>query len=126
MKETIAKIKSTMLGYEDHGIFTVWLTLDYGSSGQGAGGWALDTPLKDEDDKFIKRVGTAQGLDFIIGVMRACGVQKWEDIAGRTVIALSEGDEGSWGGTVIGLKPLPTEKGKEFIFRDAFDVTSVA
>ena len=32
-----AKITSTHLGQEDHGIFTAWLQLDYGGSGQGFG-----------------------------------------------------------------------------------------
>jgi hypothetical protein len=114
MLEQIAKITSTSLGWEDHGIFTVWLNLDYGGSGQGAGGYALDQPLRDKNDKFIKRTGTASGMDFIIGIIRACGVEKWEDVEGRTVIALREGD--GWGGKVIGLKPLPTERGTEFLF----------
>lgn len=120
MNEKIAKITKTMLGYEDHGIFTAWLDLSYGSSGQGAGGYSLDTPIQDENDKFLGRVGTASGMDFIIGIIEACGVQKWEDVAGRTVIALTDSDD-EWGGKVIGIKPLPTEPGKEFLFSSAFN-----
>lgn len=37
-----AKIRHTMLGIEDHGIFTFVLDLDYGGSGQGAGMYCLD------------------------------------------------------------------------------------
>lgn len=118
--DKIAKITNTMLGYEDHGILTVWLTLDYGGSGQGAGGVSLDTPLKDENNKFLRRVGTAEGMDFIIGIMGACGVEKWEDIKGRTVIAITDSDA-DWGGTVVGIKPLPTEPGKEFLFDSVFE-----
>lgn len=39
-----AKIKSTMLGYEDHGILTCYLILDQAGSGQGFGGYRLDAP----------------------------------------------------------------------------------
>lgn len=111
--EQIARIEATHLGYEDHGIFTVWLTLDYGGAGQGAGGFALDE--FDQSDR--ERHGTAGGMDFIIGVLRACGVDRWEKVKGRTVYALRE-DE--FHGAVIGLRPLPFETGSEFWFRDAF------
>ena len=35
------------------------------------------------------------------------------------VVAIMDRDD-DWGGKVIGLKPLPTEGGKEFLFTDAF------
>lgn len=120
--EQIAKIERTFLGYEDHGIFTVSLTLDYGGGGhQGAGSACLDTPLKDEDGKFLRRVGTRMGHDYIIGIIRACGVDSWEQIKGRTVIALREHGYHS---SVIGIKPLPTEPGTEFIFASVFDTAT--
>ena len=34
-----AVIQSTMLGYEDHGILTCFLHLDYSGAGQGFGGY---------------------------------------------------------------------------------------
>lgn len=113
MIEQIAKINSTALGYEDHGIFTAWLDLHYGTGDQGAGGYALDS--YDETKK--QRVGHKCGMDFIIGILHACGVEKWEDVKGKTVIALRED---GFHGKVIGLKPLPTEKGSEFLFESAF------
>ena len=39
-----AKIKSTKLGYEDHGILTCFLILEQESSSQGFGGYRLDAP----------------------------------------------------------------------------------
>jgi hypothetical protein len=113
--EQIAKIRSTHLGYEDHGIFTAYLDLDYGGSGQSAGGYALDEYV----DDLKGRYGTSGGMDFIIGVLKACGVSTWEKVAGRTLIALREED---YHGKVIGLKPLPTEGGETFIFSAAFPV----
>jgi hypothetical protein len=115
--EQIAKIERTFLGFEDHGLFTVTLSLTYGGGGQGAGMACLDEPVTDEDGKFLGRTGTKVGHDYIIGIIRACGVDSWEQIKGRTVIALRE--EG-YHGAVVGIRPLPTEPGTEFIFASVF------
>jgi hypothetical protein len=104
----IARVERVTLGYEDHGIFTCMLTLNYGLSGQGAGGYALDRPGDDG------RVGTAYGMEFIIRVMRACGVDEWSQIKGRTIMALRESDR--YNARIVGLAPLPTEPGEPFIF----------
>lgn len=107
----IAKITSTSLGYEDHGILTVWLTLDFGGgSMQGAGGYALD--VWSEDDR--RRIGTAYGCEFIARVIKACGVDSWEKIKGRTVFALKAPGMGP----VLGIENLPTEPGRRFVFAD--------
>lgn len=111
--EQIAKIRRVFLGTEDHGIFTCSLDLDYGSSGQGAGGYGLDEPRKDGEGKHIGRFGTAYGMEWIMRLMRACGVNDWSKVEGRTVIALR--DEG-YHGRVRGIKPLPTENGEPFLF----------
>ena len=114
LEEKIAKITSTYLGYEDHGIFTAWVQLDYGGSAQGAGGYMLD--YYNEESK--GRDGRKEGIEFIAGVLAATGVRSWEEVAGRTVLALIEGR--GFGGKVLGLKPLPTERGSEFLFQDVF------
>ena len=99
MHKKITKIESTMLGFQDHGIFTATLFMDYGGSGQGVGGYVM---------------GTHSG--FITRVLKACGVDKWEALKGRTVFVLTE-DE-SWNARVIGIAPLPTEIGEQFLFAD--------
>jgi len=114
--EKIAKIESTMLGREDHGIWTLMLQVTYGGSGQGIGGYSLDEPLRDENDKFIRRAGTAYGMEWIIQVTQACGVDSWEKVKGRTILVYFE-DE-SFFSKPIGIGPLPTEPGKKFIFAD--------
>ena len=81
-----AKITGTMLGYEDHGIFTFFLNLDYDGSGQGAGGYCLDKPLK-KDNKFICRIGTQKGMQLIIEILKIVGVEKWEDLPGKYIKA---------------------------------------
>lgn len=99
MNQRIARIESTTLGYEDHGILTAMLHVTYGGSGQGIGGLMLDQTT----------VGT-----FIVGVLRACGVGSWEEVRGRTVLVLLEDD--GWNARPIGLAPLPTEPGDKFMF----------
>lgn len=112
--EKIAKIGSVKLGPEDHGIFTCMVYLDYGGSGQGAGGYALDAPATDENGRYSGRVGTAFGMEWIMRLMRAAGVDDFSKLEGRTVLALREND----GTRIVGLKPLPTEQGEPFVFSD--------
>jgi hypothetical protein len=112
MIEKIGKIRKTMLGYEDHGIFTLSLDMDYGGTEQGAGGYCLD-----QYDKSVeRRVGTAYGHEFIIRTLKAVGARKWEDVAGKTILVLFEDD--SWGAIPVGIKNLPTEPGETFIFKE--------
>lgn len=110
MTDDIARIESTLLGWE-HGILTIGLVISYGSSGQAIGRYALDKPV--EKDGFVTRVGTAYGMEFVARVMKACGVKKWEDLKGRTILVVRNGPD-----RVAGIKPLPTEPGKAFMFDD--------
>ncbi len=112
LTEQIAKISGTTLGYEDHGIFTLYLHVEYGASGQGVGGYALDQYSKAHEGRY----GTAYGMEFIRRTMQACGVNSWESVKGRTIIVVKEGDE--WNGVIVGIKPLPTEPGKPFMFEE--------
>lgn len=75
-----AKIESTMLGMEDHGILTCFLTVVYDKScHQGFGGYTLDRFDKAMD----RRIGTAYGMEFISRIMQTIGVEKWEDLKGK-------------------------------------------
>jgi len=67
-----AKITSTFLGFEDHGIFTYILYLDYGGSGQGAGLIALGGEFTD---------------NHIRGILKTLEVESWEDLPGRHIRA---------------------------------------
>ena len=109
--ERIAKIDSTMLGIEDHGILTAWLQCSYGGSGQGLGGYALDGPY-DEEAKI--RLPNAECGRWVTGVLKACGVTRWENVAGRTVIVMLDGE--GWNARPVGIRPLPTENGEPFWF----------
>ncbi len=112
---TIARIESTMLGTEDHGILTCYLFVDYGGSGQGIGGYALDE-WKGPKSSEGRRVGTAYGMEFVARTMKACGVSSWEKVKGRTIFVLKDSD--SWQAKVVGIENLPTERGERFIFED--------
>lgn len=70
METKNAIIESTMLGYEDHGILTYFLHLNYGGSGQGFGGYKL---------------GAEYTTKVIEGILKAVGVEKWEDLKGKHV-----------------------------------------
>lgn len=79
----IGYIESTHLGYEDHGIFTAQLGVQFASGGYtGLGGYCLDQSGATE------RQATLYGMEFIMKVMAAVGVSKWEDLTGKRIIAL--------------------------------------
>lgn len=63
-----AKITGTSLGFEDHGIMTSWLTLEWDGGGIGVGGYVL---------------GGQSGIDFIKETLKVIGVEKWEDLKGK-------------------------------------------
>ena len=117
IEKRIAKVESTFLGVEDHGMLTAIIDLDYGGAGQGAGLYVFDAynapdarqgqyaPMYDND-----RVGTAYGMEWIRRVLEAFGVDKWEALKGRTIFAYAEHSK------VHGFEPLPTEEGKKFMF----------
>jgi hypothetical protein len=96
MQTTLAKIRSTHLGYEDHGTFSALIAFDYGGSSQGWGPIALGD----------------QAHNIIAAVLTACGVDSWERLVGRTVFVVR--DEG-WNGLIRGMAPLPTEPGEGFV-----------
>jgi hypothetical protein len=76
-----AKIESTALGYEGHGIMSAYLDVTYGGSSQTFGGWAMDAWKEELKD----RVGTAYGMQFIIKILRVVGVERWEQLPGRHI-----------------------------------------
>lgn len=78
--ECNAKITSTMLGIEDHGVLTVYLTLDYGGAGQGFGGHVLDGPY---DEATKRRADSAAFALYVRRVMEVVGVNSWEALKGQ-------------------------------------------
>lgn len=79
-----ARIESTMLGYEDHGILTCYLHLTFGGCRQGFGGYSMDAPNGHRDANH-RRIGTAYGMEFIARILETVGVTKWEDLKGKHI-----------------------------------------
>lgn len=97
--ETVnARIQSTFLGYEDHGIMTAMLHLDYGGSSQGFGGYALDV----YNGK--KRVASRACGVFVAGVLLVTESSSWEKLAGKIVRVVR--DVGAGGGIIAIGHPL--------------------
>lgn len=75
-----AVITAAEIRNDDHGCLSAWLTLDYGGTGQGFGGYALYLPPS-FDHHEIKSVAG----HFIDRVMRIAGVSKWAHLVGKTI-----------------------------------------
>lgn len=71
IEEKNAIIRDTMLGFEDHGIFTCFIYLDYEGSGQGFGGYSIG-------DEFIKEV------------LKTLEIDNWEDLKGERIRVRAE------------------------------------
>jgi hypothetical protein len=74
-----AIIKSAELSTSD-GLLDCWLTLDYGGSGQGFGGYALYLPKSWRHYKLESPAG-----HHIFRIMEIAGVTKWSELCGRTI-----------------------------------------
>jgi len=82
-----AEIASTMLGNEDHGIFTCYVTVISDGWGCGFGGYALDAYHADKK----RRIGTAYGLEFIKRILETLEIETWEKLKGTPVRVETEG-----------------------------------
>jgi hypothetical protein len=74
-------IKSTMLGVEDHGIFTAYLNLEGDGWGCSFGGYGFD----EWDAKKGRRIGHAFGIEFINRVLEVAEVDRWEKLPGTKI-----------------------------------------
>ena len=79
-----AKIARTTLGYEDHGILTCFLHLEWEGGGQGFGGYGLDAWVGERSEKG-RRWGTAYGMEFVAQILKVVGVDAWEKLPGKFV-----------------------------------------
>ncbi len=83
-----AVIKSAELTFADRGLLDCWITLDYGGSGQGFGGYALYLPKSFTHHSVMSLAG-----HHIFRIMEIAGVEKWSQLVGKTIRV-----DGSFGG----------------------------
>jgi hypothetical protein len=86
MAEKNAVIKTARITNDDHGLLTAWLDLDYGGTGQGFGGYALYLP-KDFTHSTMQQNYAGH---FIWRVMEIAGVERWDQLPGKTIRVRSE------------------------------------
>lgn len=75
-----AVIESVKLSYDDRGFLDMWLTLDYGGSGQGFGGYTLYLPKTFAHHSIKSPAG-----HFIFRCMEVAGVTSFDQLKGRTI-----------------------------------------
>ena len=92
-----ARIESTMLGYESHGVMTFFLYLKRENVHQGFGGYGLD--MYDQEQK--KRVSHKIFGYTVSRILEVVGVDSWEKLNGKYI--RMELDSNSWGARVIGI-----------------------
>lgn len=97
-----ARIESTMLGYEDHGIMTCYIHLNQQGCGQGFGGYGLDGPW---NDRLKERMPNKLCGFWVKRILETVGVSKWEDLNGKFVRV--EGDDF---GEITGIGHITDEK----------------
>lgn len=106
-----AKITSTMLGKEDHGIFTCQICVEGNDWGCYYGGYSLDTPNKDTK----KRIGTKEGMQAIMELLSTLEVDTWEKLKGQYVRVQTSG----LGGKITAIGHLMQDKW--FSFEEFFN-----
>lgn len=89
---TNARIKSTMLGREDHGIMTWMIYIDAEDFSCGVGGYCLDS----YDKETKTRVFRAESMESVSKLLEVVGVDKWEDLPGKYI----RFEDSGWGSTV--------------------------
>jgi hypothetical protein len=77
-----AVIESARISNDDHGLLSAWLTLDFGGSGQGFGGYALYLPKSFTHHNLS---GPNYAGHFIWRVMEIAGVSEWGQLKGKTI-----------------------------------------
>lgn len=102
MKIKNARISSTMLGREDHGIMTFMIYIIADGFDCGIGGYWLD----EFNSATQTRVFRAESMEAISKVLEVVGVDKWEDLPGKYI----RFEDNGWGSKVTKIGNIIEEK----------------
>lgn len=80
METKNAVIESATITSDDHGCLSAWLTLDFGGTCQGFGGYALYLPKSFAHHNLNSVAG-----HFIYRTMEVAGVTEWGSLKGKTI-----------------------------------------
>ena len=97
-----AQITGTMLGREDHGIFTFMIFVKCEGWECGVGGYALDYYDKELDE----RIYSAKSLKAVSKILDVVGVDNWEDLPGKYIRVKDYG----WGTTIHDIGNILEDK----------------
>jgi len=94
MNRQLAKIASLNLSYQDRQILMLNMTVDYeiGVTQNIFGGLVLDEPVKDNDEKFSHRQGTAFGCEMIRIILDTLKINDFSEGKGKYIHVLGEGE----------------------------------
>lgn len=98
-----AVIESAELTTADRGLLDCWLTLNYGGSGQGFGGFALYLPKSWKHHSLESPAG-----HHIFRIMEIAGVEKWSQLKGKTIRVRTD-SESDLGGTIQAIGHIVKE-----------------
>ena len=101
-----AKISSTMLGREDHGIMTFMLYIDACDFACGVGRYCLD----EFNSATQTRVFRAESMEVISKILEVVGVDKWEDLPGKYI----RFEDNGFGSNVTKIGNIIDEKWLDF------------
>lgn len=97
-----ARILSTMLGREDHGIMTFMIYIAADNFSCGVGGFCLD----EYSNNIKARIFRAESMEAISKILDVVGVSKWEDLPGKYIRFKDDG----WGSTVTKIGNIIDDK----------------
>lgn len=97
-----AKIYSTMLGRDDHGIMTFMIYINADVFTCGVGGYCLD----EFNSATQTRVFRAESMEAISKVLEVVGVDKWEDLPGKYI----RFEDNGWGSKTTKIGNIIADK----------------
>lgn len=97
-----AIIESVRVGFDRGFVLTCWLTLDYGGSGQGFGGFVLGGNVFSECACNDHKNQVNICAEFLSNVLGICGVEDMKDCVGKT-IRVETDSEKDFGGNIVAI-----------------------